>query len=90
MAMSARALLLRHLSDLSEEDIHALLGVAERLRAKHLSPQVSAPRTAAPPGATRHPERFGGLIGSVLSSGDVQSPVADATEWTLDEGNLKP
>jgi hypothetical protein len=75
--MTARALLLRHLADLSEEDVQALLGVAERLRAKHLTSPRTTPSAAAPPAATQHPERFGALIGSVQLHGDVESPVID-------------
>jgi hypothetical protein len=91
--MTARAQLLRHLTELSDEDVQALLGVAERLRAKHLPPQASAtsaPSAAVPPEATHHPERFGALVGSVRFADDVESPVIDAAAWTADEGNLAP
>ena len=86
--MTARALLLRHLADLPEEDVQALLTVAERLRAKHLTPQASRDGTAAVPAAAKHPERFGSLIGSVRLEGDVESPVMDNGAWTIDEKNF--
>jgi hypothetical protein len=92
--MTARAQLLRHLADLPEEDVQALLVVAERLRAKHLAPAVPvagavASVGAAPsPGTAQHPERFGSLSGSARFSGDVESPVVDADMWTFDAKNL--
>lgn len=92
--MTARAQLLRHLADLPEEDVQALLTVAERLRAKHLPPAVPAVATAPAagpppvPGAPRHPERFGSLLGSARASGDVEAPAEDAGRWTFDAKNL--
>lgn len=85
--MTARAQLLQHIAQLSEEDIQALLPIAERLRAKHLPP--AGPEAAAPAAqGLRHPERFGALAGSVRHSGDVESPVIDPDLWTADAKNL--
>ena len=81
--MTARALLLQHLADLADEDVQALLVVAERLRAKHLAPKKLETATGATAaGVRRHPERFGALAGSVRFEGDVESPAEDAAAWT--------
>jgi hypothetical protein len=85
--MSARTQLLRHIADLAEEDVRALLGVVERLRAKHSVP-VPEPAPSPLDDAVRHPEQFGGLSGSVRSSGDLESPVADSETWTFDAENV--
>lgn len=92
--MITRAKLLLHLAHLSEEDVQALLVVAERLRAKHTAAAVPVSGPAATPsampsaGAVRHLERFGSLSGSVRVSGDVRSSPVDAGVWTYDAKNL--
>lgn len=92
--MNARAQLLRRLADLPEEDVEALLGVAERLRGKHLSLSPALTRRAAGTGgdssasAAQHPERFGALRGSARVCGDVEAPAEDAAQWTFDAKNL--
>jgi hypothetical protein len=80
-AMSLRAKLIRQLAELDEEDVRALLGLVERLRAKQAPTPSSEP--GPPDGAKLHPERFGTLPGSVQFLGDVESPVADPELWTL-------
>ncbi|XXY44794.1 hypothetical protein WME91_32805 [Sorangium sp. So ce269] len=91
--MTARQLLVEQLADLSDEDVHALLPIVERLRAKHIAP-ANAPTTegatSLAPSLRRHPERFGRLAGSARFVDEVESPVASADEWTCDEENLKP
>lgn len=85
--MTTRAQLLRQLADLPDEDIQALLAIATRLRAKHLTPTPPEPPAALPVGRL-HPERFGSLAGSVRFSEDVESPAADPDLWTCDAKNL--
>ncbi|WP_437780795.1 hypothetical protein [Sorangium sp. So ce1097] len=91
--MTARQLLVQQLADLSDEDVHALLPIVERLRAKHIA-LASAPATQDTPPPTppqrRHPERFGRLAGSARFVDDLESPVENADAWTCDEENLKP
>jgi hypothetical protein len=91
--VTIRQTLVQQLADLSDEDVHALLPIVERLRAKHIAP-ANAPTTKdAPPFTSSqrlHPERFGPLAGSVRIVGDLESPVHNADAWTCDEENLKP
>jgi hypothetical protein len=85
--MSLRTQLIRQIAELAEEDVRALLGLVERLRAK----QASAPSSELEPpldGAMMHPERFGTLPGSVQFLGDVGAPVADPDSWTFDAENV--
>ena len=90
--MTDRQLLLQHLANLSDEDVHALLPIVERLRAHRIVPanahgaKPQAPSTSA----RRHPERFGPLAGSVRFMGDIESPVEAVNAWTGDAEHLKP
>lgn len=86
-AMSLRTQLIRQIADLAEEDLRALLGLVERLRA-HRSPTPSSGLASPPDGVMLHPERFGTLPGSVQLLGDVESPVEASDLWTLDEENV--
>ncbi|MBK9260851.1 MAG: hypothetical protein IPM54_13655 [Polyangiaceae bacterium] len=92
--MTARQRVLLHLSDLTDEDVDALLPIVEHLRAKRLVPthanHVPEPKQASAPTERRHPERFGPLAGSVKFVGDVESPVEPTEDWTYDEENIKP
>jgi hypothetical protein len=91
--VSIRQTLVQQLADLSDEDVHALLPIVERLRAKHIAPTNGNTTQGAPPLAPSgrlHPERFGPLAGSVRIVGDIESSVENADAWTCDEENLKP
>lgn len=86
--MTARAQLLLHIAGLPDEDVRALLTVAERLRAKQPVPPVAAQAPPQPRQPLRHPHRFGGLAGSARILGDVESSVSDADPWTFDVANV--
>lgn len=85
--MSIRAQLIRQIAGLAEEDVRALLALVERLRARSVpsSPGHVTPLSVVP---SRHPERFGMLLGSVRVMSDVEAPVADPDAWTFDAGNV--
>lgn len=87
--MTARALLLQRLAELDDEDVQALLVVADRLHAKPLAPKVQTANGAPAAGVRRHPERFGALVGSARFAGDIESPAEHAAAWTGDRENLR-
>lgn len=86
--MSPRSQLIRQIAELAEEDVAELLGVVERLRAKQPPTSVSPIATSSVHGATRHPERFGTMPGSVQFLGDVELPVEEPGDWTFDAENV--
>jgi hypothetical protein len=86
--MSLRTQLIRQIAELAEEDVRALLGLVERLRAKQAPTPSSQLAPSPPDGAMLHPERFGTLPGSVQLLGDVESPAADPELWTFDAENV--
>jgi hypothetical protein len=86
--MSLRAQLIRQIAELAEEDVRALLGLVERLRAKQTPTLSSELAPSRPDGPMLHPERFGTLPGSVQFLGDVESPTAEPDVWTFDAENV--
>lgn len=86
--MSLRAQLIRRIAELAEEDVRALLGLVERLQARHESVPTSELAPSLPGGAMLHPERFGTLLGSVQFLGDADAPVVDPEAWTFDAENV--
>lgn len=83
--MTVREILLERIRELPEEDIAALLGVAERLRGR----AASSPATSQKPPAPSTPRpNTAPLAGSILFMGDIESPVIEAAAWTHDEENV--